>query len=137
MFKKFTIKEYRFKEVSKKRGSIDYLLIDELGVERTVTAIAKLGWNNKIKSAHAIYQREIPLVEALFKASVKDTIEIDFTGYNKKHPRVRNSAKLDSKSLAYQTARDNSYSIDKMRLFQLFLISTVILIVISAAKSFF
>ena len=122
MFKTFTIKEYRFKEVSKKRGSIDYLLVDELGVERTVTAVAKLGWNNKIKSAHAIYQREIPLVEALFKASVKDTIEIDFTGYNKKHPRVRNRAKLDAKSLAYPSSHNNSFSIDKFRLFQLVIV---------------
>ncbi len=88
MRKIFTIKNSNFKEISKDKGAIDFLLVDDTGEKRTVSAIAKLGRNKRIISVNAIHKRETPLVEALAKAAVKDTIEVDFTGFNNAHPRV-------------------------------------------------
>ena len=88
MRKIFIIKNSNFKEISKDKGVIDFLLVDETGEKRTVSAIAKLSRKKRIISVNAIHKRETPLVEALAKASVKDTIEVDFTGFNNSHPRV-------------------------------------------------
>lgn len=88
MRKIFIIKNSNFKEISKDKGAIDFLLVDETGEKRTVSAVAKLNRNKRIIAVNAIHKRETPLVEALAKASVKDTIEVDFTGFNNTHPRV-------------------------------------------------
>ncbi|RUM71695.1 MAG: hypothetical protein DSZ09_02610, partial [Sulfurovum sp.] len=88
MYKTYTIKAYKFKEISKGTGSISYYLIDELGEERVVTAKAKRGIIKKIKSVQAIHHRETPLVKALANSSVNDTIVVDFSSFNRKFPRV-------------------------------------------------
>lgn len=93
MIKTYVLKEYQCKEISSGKGSINYLLIDELGNERVVTALATLGIIKKIKSVEPIYHRETPLVEMLSKASINDTIEIDFSNFNKMNPRPSSSSK--------------------------------------------
>lgn len=86
MKKTFTITDILFNGISRNKGTIEYYLLDELGNERKVTAMAQLGFRKKIKNIRALYQREIPLVEALTDAEIDQTITIDFTGFNK-NPR--------------------------------------------------
>jgi len=134
MYKSYTIKEYRYTEISKGRGSIAYLLIDELGNERIVNAMAKSGWIKKIKSIHPIYHRETPLIEALSKAAVNDTVSLDFAEFNSRNPRVKSSGPQDRSEsrgmlkdidkIATSTSID-SFFIDKYRLIQLFVIASI------------
>jgi hypothetical protein len=88
MRKTFIIKNSSFKAISHDKGAIDFFLVDESGEKRTVSAVANLGRNKKIKSVTAVHKRETPLINALVKSSIKDTIEVDFTGFNNLHPRV-------------------------------------------------
>ncbi len=83
----YTLKNYQFKETTKGRGIVKYLLVDEQGNKRIVSAIAHLGFGNKIKSVHPIHHRETPLIDILFTAQVNDKITVDFTEYNNKYPR--------------------------------------------------
>ncbi len=73
-----------------------------------MSAVAKLGKNKKIISVTAIHKRETPLVEALAKASVKDTIEVDFTGYNNTHPRVVNGYRMKVSTRVANTIPPNT-----------------------------
>lgn len=110
MRKTFTVKDSEFKVISKGRGTVIFSLVDELGNNRTVYSIAKLDRNNKIISVNAMYKRETPLVYELANASLKDTIMVDFTGYNKAHPRMvkaslrRNPKHFPKVIPQYQTA---------------------------------
>ena len=93
MIKTYVLKEYQCKEISNGKGSLNYLLIDEIGNERVVTAMATLGIIKKIKSVEPVYHRETPLVEVLSKASINDTIKVDFSDFNKLNPRPSSSDK--------------------------------------------
>lgn len=93
MIKTYKLKEYQCKEISPGKGSISYLLIDELGQERVVTAMATLGIIKKIKAVEPIYHRETPLVEALSKASINDQFDVDFSHFNQLNPRPSASSK--------------------------------------------
>ncbi len=126
MIKNYTIKETRFKEISTSKGSLRYVLEDERGERRTVMAIAKLGLTKKIKSVQPIHNREMPLVEALSKASLNDSISIDFLAFNKYTPRISSSAsqanavKLLNKAGATRySSRLSGFSVDSSRLLQL------------------
>lgn len=66
---------------------MSYHLVDEHGNERIVQAKAKLNWCKKVSSIKPIYHRETPLIKALAKASLNETIEVDFAEYNKKYPK--------------------------------------------------
>ncbi len=87
MVKTFTIQDILFNKISrslfKTRGTLEFFVIDELGNERKVIAMATLNFQNKIKQVRALYQREIPLVAALKHADVNQTITIDFSEFNK------------------------------------------------------
>jgi len=83
----YTLKNYQFKETTKKKGLVKYLLVDDQGNKRIVSAIADLGIGQKIKAVHPIHHREMPLIEILATAQVNDKITVDFTEYNNKHPR--------------------------------------------------
>lgn len=83
----YTLKNYQFKETTKGKAIIKYLLVDEQSKTRVVSAIASLGFRNKIKSVHPIHQREQPLIDILFTAEINERITVDFTDYNDKHPR--------------------------------------------------
>ena len=114
MQKTFLIKACSFKEISEGKGALEYLLLDENGNERKVTATAQQGRIKALKNIKAIYKRERPLVKALAKASVDDTVYIDFSKFNKKNPRP-NSAKgnkiirnNDIKHFAYKGYSDFS-----------------------------
>jgi len=136
MYKTYTIKAYKFKELSKGSGSISYYLVDDNGEERVVKAKAKRGLFKKIKSVQAIYHRETPLVEALANAAVKDTIDIDFSTFNNEFPRVENGSYLNKTAKlvldefedAQAISTQDSLKIDKFRLFQLFVIACLCLL---------
>ena len=140
MVKIFTIKDYKFKRMSQGKAAIDYLLVDEQGIKRTVTAVAKLGWNNKIRSIKPVFKREAPLVAALASRSVNDQVVVDFAGHNKKYPRV-----VESRTRAingdFVKTTSNHHSalipeINKFRLFQLLLISIFCLFLIVLWQNF-
>lgn len=143
MYKTYTIKAFKFKEISKGIGSISYYLIDELGEERVVTAKAKRGLVKKIKSIKAIHYRETPLVNALASSAINDTIVVDFSTFNRKFPRVSNGSQF--RKIAKSTANDferlhsvsalNSFAIDKFRLLQLFVVACLCLLVIMALSN--
>jgi len=88
MLKTYTILELDCKQISVRKGAMKYLLVDELGNKRNVSAIAKLGIDKKIRSLQAIQFREKPLIEALSNAQLNDTFDVDFTHFNEQNPRV-------------------------------------------------
>jgi len=95
----YTVKNYQFRETTKGKGIIKYYLVDDQGKERVVSAIAKLGFTNKIKSVHPIHHRETPLIDVLSKAAIDERILVDFTEYNNKYPRAdRGPKKITAQS---------------------------------------
>ncbi len=144
MYKAYTIKSYKCKQVSPGKGYIKYLLEDEMGNQRAVSAMAKLGRIKKIKSVHPIHFRETPLIDALAKAEIKDTIVVDFSEFNKRHPRVASNKKRTLDTSVYREFKGNqtnatldTFSFEPLRLLQLFIISLVGLAILMALKSFF
>ena len=89
----FALKGYKFREVSKGKGVVEYHLLDEHGNKRKVSAMAELNWRKQVSSVKPIHHRELPLVEALARAALNETIEIDFSEFNKKYPRGSMRAK--------------------------------------------
>ncbi|MEE9444509.1 MAG: hypothetical protein V3V19_02470 [Cocleimonas sp.] len=87
MNKTYTIQKTQQKELSRNKAIIDYFLIDNQGKQRTVHAVASLGFGKKVKSIRAKYYRETPLVKALSKANNQQRIEVSYTKFNKK-PRI-------------------------------------------------
>lgn len=143
MYKTYTIKDYKFKEISSGNGSISYYLVDELGEERVVTAKAKRGLIKKIKSVQAIYHRETPLVNALANSAVNDTIVIDFSDFNREHPRVSTGSQFRKVSKSTVTDFNNAqaisileaFNVDKFRLVQLFVIACLCLMAVLALSN--
>jgi hypothetical protein len=84
---RFALKDYKFREVSKGKGLVDYHLVDMHGNQRTVSAMANLNWRKQVCSVKPIHHREMPLIDALAKAKLNETIEVDFSEFNKKYPR--------------------------------------------------
>jgi len=87
MQKTYLIKARKFKEIANGKGALEYLLLDENGIERKVTATAEQGHFRAFKNIKAIYKRELPLVKALAQASVNDSVYVDFSKFNAKNPR--------------------------------------------------
>lgn len=145
MYKSYTIKAFKFKEIASGKGTISYFLVDELGEKRTVTAKAKCGFIKRIKSVEAIHHRETPLIEALANASINDTIVIDFSEFNRQFPRVHANSKKERLARGTIKTVNNGHSItsldalniDTFRLLQLFLISSVCFVVILITMEIF
>lgn len=145
MFVSYTVKNYQFKETSKRRGIISYEIVDTYGNKRTVSALAQLGMRNKIKSVRPIHKRELPLVQALFKSSVNDKIEVDFTEFNKQNPREHSAKDIGVREKEIpddfidHTIHDiNEIGHNKFRLFQLVALGALILVALmSVSHSFF
>ena len=142
----YIIKNYQFRETTKGKGIVKYHLVDDQGKERVVSAIATLGFNKKIKSVHPIHFREQPLIDALAKSAINDKIRVDFTEFNKMHPRgstrtqkmtVETNRTVDD----YQDSLINDLSSlkdNKFRLFKLFALSVLVLVaVLSVLNGFF
>jgi len=108
MKKTFLIQERTFKEISEGKGYLEYKLIDENGDTRIVTATARNGKIRELNHIKAVYKRESPLVKVLMKASVNDTVYVDFTKYNRKNPRPNSAS--NSRSHFYKGAYSNSSS---------------------------
>jgi len=135
----YTLKNYQFRETSKGKGIVKYLLVDEQGKQRIVSAIADLGFGNKIKSVHPIHHREMPLINILSKAQINEKITVDFTEYNNKHPRGSVEARkieavrTDKVSDPYNDSliKDfDSLSSHKYRLLKLVLVSALVVVAI-------
>ena len=130
MQKTYLVKARTFKEITDGKGALEYLLLDENGIERKVTATAQQGHIREFKNIKAIYKRELPLVKALAKATVNSTVYIDFSKFNAKNPRQK-TGRVGIKSKNVNTKRSSDYSeiqdifTDKKRLFKLLFISIV------------
>ncbi len=83
MIKTFTVHSTYHQEVSPGKGSIIWLLSDEKGRPRKITAITDINEKNEIVAAQAVYKREAPLVEHLGPLVKGDTFTLDFSHYNK------------------------------------------------------
>ncbi|MEH6455179.1 MAG: hypothetical protein V7749_02585, partial [Cocleimonas sp.] len=81
---RYTVTGYNFIEISRGKGSIEYQLTDDFGNNRIVTAMAKLNLLKKVSSVSPIYHRELPLIKALSKAKLNESVIVDFSEYNKK-----------------------------------------------------
>lgn len=129
MQKTFLVKSRNFKEISDGKGSLEFLLVDENGDERMVVATAQVGRFGALKAIKPVYKREIPLIKALAKASVDDSISIDFTDFNAKH--VRQTKKPNSKTKQVATESYGSVEelqdlmTDKSRLMKLIIIGAI------------
>ena len=140
MFVTYTVKTKQFKETSKGRGIISYLIVDKHSNKRKVSALAHVNRRGKVKSLRPIHKRELPLLQALVKSSINEKIQVDFTEYNKNNPRNEGSPKLGSlKDIGvrevkseFETKDHTIYGIDdigenKFRLFQMVALGALVL----------
>ena len=135
----YTLKNYQLRETTKGKGIVKYLLVDEQGKQRIVSAIANLGFGNKIKSVHPIHHREMPLIDILSKAQINEKITVDFTEYNNKYPRGSVEARkieavrTDKISNPYNESLINDFESlvsHKYRLLKLVLVSALAVVAI-------
>jgi len=82
MTKTFNVHAVHHTEVSPGKGSIIWLLSDEKGKPRKINAITDIDADGFIEGFHAVYKREIPLVEQLQRVEKGDNFTIDFSAYN-------------------------------------------------------
>lgn len=138
----YTVTGYNFKEISSRKGSIEYQLMDAYGNERTVTAMARLNLFQKVSSVRPIYHRELPLIQALAQTKLNDSIVVDFSEFNKNNPRgSMRKSKVSTPSIKVKQTNGDSRNrqIDgfssildnKLRFFQLMMISIAGFVVIS------
>ncbi len=139
MYKSYTIKAYKCTQVAPKKGHIKYLLEDDQGNQRTVSAMATLGIIKKIKSIRPINFRETPLIEILANSKVNEIIEIDFSDFNNRYPRVASNKKSNVGSDIYKELSENysgvKVSFDPLRVLQLFIIAIAGLAVLTWFRS--
>ncbi len=129
---RYRITGYNFTEISKRKGSIEYQLMDDFGNERTVTAMATINLFKKVSKVTPIYHRELPLISELASKKLNDSVIVDFTEFNKKHPRgSMRKQKISVPSVKVRsvgTAQISDFSSildNKLRLLQLMFISVV------------
>ncbi len=140
MFVTYTVKTKQFKETSKGRGIISYLIVDKDSNKRKVSALAHVNKRGKVKSLRPIHKRELPLLEVLVKSSINERIEVDFTEYNKNNPRDEDTPQIgSSKDIGvrevkneFETKDHTIYSVDdigenKFRLFQMVALGALVL----------
>ena len=147
MFVSYTIKSHQFKETSEGRGILSYDIVDTHGVKRTISAVAHMSKNNKIKSLRPINKRELPLIQVLVKSSINERIEVDFTEYNKNNPRDAGIAQKDvgirKNEIPYDrkdhSLKDfDSLGENKFRVFQMIALGALVLAALMSLKhSFF
>ena len=135
---RYTVTGYDFTEISRGKGCVEYRLTDDFGNERTVTAMAKLNVFNKVSKVKPIYHRELPLIRALALTKLNQSVTVDFSEYNKKHPRgsMRKqqisvpSISTNSTGLSGMDSL-GSFADNKLRLLKLMLVSIACFGVIS------
>ena len=127
---RYRITGYNFTEISRGKGSIEYQLMDDFGNERSVTAMARINLFKKVTSVKPIYHRELPLIKVLAQKQLNDSVIVDFTEFNKNHPRGSMRKKKISvpsvkvKSMGTSQISDLSSLFDnKVRLIQLMFIT--------------
>ena len=142
----YTLKDFQMKETSKGRAIMTYHLVDKDGNNRIVSAIAKLGFRNKIASIHPLHHREMPLLDILKKTSINETLEVDFTAYNKANPRAsgqNQKMSVKNTSVSYQERKHlikdkDSLLENKFRILQLVGLAVIVLTAIfSVMDGFF
>ena len=145
MFVTYTVKNYQFKETSKGRGIISYLIVDKHSNKRKISALAHVNKRGKIQSVRPINKRELPLLQVLVKSSINEKIEVDFTEYNKANPRDEDATHLhtnNSKVIPVREVKSDFevkdhtiYSIDdiaenKFRVLQMVALGVLIIVAI-------
>jgi len=108
---RYTLTGYNFTEISSRKGSIEYQLMDDQGNERTVTALATLNLFKKIKSVRPVYHRETPLVHALAKTQLNESLLVDFTEFNQQNPRTGSLRKQNLTTKSIKVKNNGSSSI--------------------------
>ncbi|MCK5727418.1 MAG: hypothetical protein KAH22_11420 [Thiotrichaceae bacterium] len=89
MIKRFTLKKIEHKIISKKKGMLTYIVVDENNTQRTVASVTSLDRRGEIKSRKAVYKREIPLVDALTGLALNQSLTVDFSDFNKTFKRSK------------------------------------------------
>lgn len=134
----YTVIGYNLKEISSRKGSIEYKLMDRFGNKRTVTAMATLNFLKKVSSVRPIYHRELPLIKALAKTKLNDSVIVDFSEFNRNNPRgsLRKTKGSIPMIRVKQSSKNScingldSLLDNKLRLFQLMLFSLVAFVVL-------
>ena len=135
---RYIVTGYNFTEISSGNGSIEYQLTDDFGNERTVTAMAKLNLFNKVSRIKPIYHRELPFIRALANTKLNQSVIVDFSEYNKKHPRgsIRKH-KISVPSVSVKSSYRGSINSfgsladNKLRLIKLMLLSVAVFSLLS------
>ena len=149
MFVTYTVKNYQFKETSKGRGIISYLIVDKHSNKRKISALAYVNKRGKVQSLRPINKRELPLLQVLVKSSINERIEVDFSEYNKQNPRQDEESRPSTKGIPVRELKSEFeeddhtiYSIDdisdnKFRLFQMAALGALVLAAIMFVKEGF
>lgn len=113
MNKSYIFQKKVTREDANNKTFIDYYLKDEKGNERIVSAVAKFGFRNKLKSTQAVFFREAPLVRELAKASKLQKVDVCYSKYNKKPVVTLASAKNATTSNMMYRPDNNDLVVDE------------------------
>ena len=87
MLKTFTLDERVDHQVSDTEGSVTFSITDDLGVSRVISGTTFLNENHVPQGVSSTNKRELPLIEALFRLEINESVEIEFEHYNKLYNR--------------------------------------------------
>ena len=87
MLKTYMIEKVVEEQLSDTEGTMTFHLVDENGDCRTVSGITYINKNKVAQGISSESIRELPLIESLFSARHKKTIDIEFDHFNKVYNR--------------------------------------------------
>jgi hypothetical protein len=90
MLKTYMIEKVEEEQHSDTEGSMTFHLVDENGDCRTVSGTTYIDKNKVAQGISSESIRELPLIESLFSARDKKTIDIEFDHFNKVFNRELN-----------------------------------------------
>ncbi len=82
MFKTFTLDRIVDEQLTETEGKRTFHITDESGYTRTVWGTTLIDASQRPLTITANKKREHPLIQCLFDADLKQTINIEFTQYN-------------------------------------------------------
>lgn len=83
MLKTFTLNERVDHQVSDTEGTVTFSITDELGVSRVISGKTFLNEKHVPQGVSSENKRELPLIEALFRLEINESVEVEFEHYNK------------------------------------------------------
>ena len=87
MLKTYMIEKVVEEQLSDTEGKMTFHLVDENGDCRTVSGTTYIDKNKVAQGISSESIRELPLIESLFSARYKNTIDIEFDHFNKVYNR--------------------------------------------------